>query len=210
MSRQLRQPFNSLAEIVPALKNGRETIGKGSFGNVKLIKHKSDKESLYAMKTMEMRSSLEKKFILEEIRLHRSLDHENIVKLHDSIIGGKKAYIFLEYAERGDLFHLITRSLSTDIPKMLKIFCQCVRAVRYIHRRNIMHRDLKPENILLDSEFNAKLCDFGWSAEFNENVTRESICGTAEYMAPEVFHKKKQTKMTDVWSLGTSLSIALY
>ena len=68
-----------------------------------------------------------------------------------------------------------------------------------------MHRDLKPENILLDQGLNAKLCDFGWSAEFSELVHRESICGTAEYMAPEIFQKKKQTKKTDVWSLGRLL-----
>ena len=158
------------------------------------------------MKTMKIRSKMEKKFILQEIRLHLSLDHPNIVLLHDSIIDNDKAYIFMEYAEKGDLFHLVTRSLSTDNKMMLRIFCQCVRAVRYIHRKNIMHRDLKPENILLDEHYNAKLCDFGWSAEFSEFVDRESICGTAEYMAPEIFYKKKQTKKTDVWSLGKTYS----
>jgi len=202
MSIHNRQTFNSLSEIVISKKNGRETIGRGSFGNVKLVRHIYSDNTLYAMKTMKIRSKMEKKFILEEIRLHLSLNHPNIVLLHDSIIEEDKAYIFMEYAEKGDLFHLITRSLSTDRKLMLRIFCQCVRAVRYIHSKNIMHRDLKPENILLDENYNAKLCDFGWSAEFSELVDRESICGTAEYMAPEIFYKKKQTKKTDVWSLG--------
>lgn len=49
-----------------------------------------------------------------------------------------------------------------------------------------MHRDLKPENILLDENLNIKLCDFGWSAEYLESVNRETLCGTYEYMAPEV------------------------
>lgn len=197
--------FNSLSEIEIKKVNGRETLGKGSFGNVKLVVHNSNPNILYAMKTIHMRNQYEKKFILEEIRLHKSLNHPNIITLHGSFIKMNDAYILMEYAENGDLFKYITRSLNTDIPKSLRIFHQCVSAVKYIHDKNIMHRDLKPENILLDSNFNAKLCDFGWSAEYNEKVSRESICGTAEYMAPEIFQKKSQTKKTDVWSLGNKL-----
>ena len=197
-----RQKFKSLKNVIISKKNGRETIGRGSFGNVKLVRHVNNPNRQFAMKTMKIRSQMERKFITEEIRLHMSLKHPHIIFLHDSILEDKQAFIFMEYAEKGDLFHLITRSLSTDEQRMLRIFCQCVQAVSYMHERNIMHRDLKPENILLDDEYNAKLCDFGWSAEFSESVTRESICGTAEYMAPEIFHKQKQTKKTDVWSLG--------
>jgi len=50
-----------------------------------------------------------------------------------------------------------------------------------------MHRDLKPENILLDSNLNVKVCDFGWSARYNYFENRETVCGTYEYMSPEVF-----------------------
>lgn len=49
-----------------------------------------------------------------------------------------------------------------------------------------MHRDLKPENVLLDENYNAKLCDFGYSTEYKENIFRNTLCGTLEYMAPEV------------------------
>jgi len=54
-----------------------------------------------------------------------------------------------------------------------------------------MHRDLKPENILLNSQNIIKICDFGWSAEYKEKEFRETICGTFEYMAPEIYDKKK-------------------
>jgi serine/threonine protein kinase len=64
---------------------------------------------------------------------------------------------------------------------------------------------LKPENILLNSENVVKLSDFGWSAVFNEEEYRETVCGTFEYMAPEIFEKKRQTKKTDIWALGILL-----
>lgn len=197
-----KQRFNSLEEAVPVMIDGRSTLGKGSFGKVKLVKHKSNPDSLFAMKILLFRSKFDKKFALEEIRLHKVLNHPNIIRLHDSIIETSRAVLFLEYAEKGDLFRFVTRSLHTDQKRVLTIFLQCVRAVRYLHKKDIMHRDLKPENILLDSEFNAKLCDFGWSAEFRESIERHSMCGTAEYMAPEIFYKKPQSKKTDVWSLG--------
>lgn len=77
------------------------------------------------------------------------------------------------------------------------MFKETCLAIQYIHNKNIMHWDLKPENILLNSENVVKLSDFGWSAVFNEEEYRETVCGTFEYMAPEIFEKKdKQRKQT--------------
>lgn len=54
-----------------------------------------------------------------------------------------------------------------------------------------MHRDLKPENILVDDQCNIKVCDFGWSAVYKDYENRETLCGTCEYMAPEIFAKRR-------------------
>jgi len=58
-----------------------------------------------------------------------------------------------------------------------------------MHSRELAHRDLKPENIVLDGNFDAKLCDFGWASEIKNDQLRTSICGTREYMSPEVLIK---------------------
>lgn len=87
----------------------------------------------------------------------------------------------------------------------LSIFKQTVEAVQYIHQSGYLHRDIKPENILLDKNLQVKLCDFGWSCVYNPKKERKSLCGTNEYMAPEIFQSLNQNKKIDVWSLGILL-----
>lgn len=72
-----------------------------------------------------------------------------------------------------------------------------------MHEKNIMHRDIKPENILLGKNMEIKVCDFGWSTR-NQN-TRETFCGTFEYMSPEILENKSYDKSVDIWSLGILL-----
>ena len=68
-----------------------------------------------------------------------------------------------------------------------------------------MHRDIKPENLLLDQNYNIKLCDFGWACFLDQANPRQSVCGTFEYMSPEVAENKGHNKKTDIWSLGVLL-----
>ena len=197
-----RPKFRSKDDFVYLKKDGRKTIGTGSFGNVKLIAHKKDPNRRYALKTMPIIDALERKYIMQEIELHFTLDHPFIIKMYDYFLEEDKAYVVLEYAERGDLFRYLHRSLHIPKNDLKRIFVQTLMAFHHLHHRNVLHRDLKPENILLDSNLNVKVCDFGWSAKYSEFESRETLCGTAEYMAPEVMYHKKQTKKTDVWALG--------
>ncbi len=113
-------------------------------------------------------------------------------------------YIFLEYASNGDLFEYLRKN-KPEKKILLNFFYQTLLSINYLHERNIMHRDLKPENILIDSDFNIKICDFGWSVRVKENEERTTLCGTYEYMAPEVYQGYSQTKKTDIWALGILL-----
>ena len=183
-------------------KNGQTKIGEGSFGNVRLISHIQNSTKLFALKTMEVIDDLEEKYIKQEIDLHISLNHKNIIKLVDYFFEDKIAYIILEYAAKGDLFHYLHRTSNIPQEQLEKIFVEVLEGFSYLHEHNIMHRDLKPENILLDENYTAKICDFGWSTKYNESEERETLCGTAEYMAPEIIYGKIQTVKTDVWALG--------
>lgn len=87
----------------------------------------------------------------------------------------------------------------------LRFFYQTVLAVDYLHRLGILHRDIKPENLLLDRDFNIKLCDFGWSCRWNPREPRTSICGTYEYMSPEIVLDQRHDSKVDTWCLGVLL-----
>lgn len=89
--------------------------------------------------------------------------------------------------------------------RALRIFAQIVCVVQYLYSEGVMHRDIKPENILLDSKGDIKLCDFGWAQVFEADHLRKSLCGTYEYMAPELIFKKSHNEKIDVWCLGVLL-----
>ena len=199
--------FLSRDDIQYVKKNGSENIGSGSFGQVRLIKHRNGQPGLYALKSMKILDQTEKKYIMQEIQLHAQLKHPFIIQLIDYFLTDHNAYVVLEYASKGDLFRYLHRSLITDQNDLLRIFVQTLMAFEHMHAAGIIHRDLKPENILLDGDMNAKVCDFGWSAEYNDLEERQTLCGTAEYMAPEVMYGKRQTKKTDIWALGKDLLI---
>lgn len=90
---------------------------------------------------------------------------------------------------------------------MQKIFTQLVGAVSYVHNLSCVHRDLKLENILLDKNENVKLCDFGFTREYDGKTSHlQTFCGTVCYSAPEMLKGEKyQGEKVDVWSLGVIL-----
>ena len=133
------------------------------------------------------------KYILQEIELHHSLKHPFIIKLYDYFFEDEKAYVILEYAKKGDIFNLINTSTVSE-KVLMRMFVQTLTAFDYLHEQNILHRDLKPENVLLDSDLNIKLCDFGWATLYSDHEERNTLCGTLEYMAPEIMDKGKRTR----------------
>ena len=91
------------------------------------------------------------------------------------------------------------------VAEVLRVAVKIGSAIETAHRAGVLHRDIKPENILMNDELEPKLCDFGWSIELNKNESRQTFCGTYEYMAPEIFETENYNSTVDVWSLGVLL-----
>lgn len=140
-----------------------------------------------------------------EIKLHTSLKHPNIVRFYDALQVDHMVYLLLEYAANGCLFHYISNKEGLPERLALRFFYQTGLAVQNLHNNKLVHRDIKPENILFDSEFNVKLCDFGWSCYLEEDDCRMSVCGTYEYMSPEILDNEGHNHKVDIWCLGILL-----
>ncbi|XP_071743361.1 MAP/microtubule affinity-regulating kinase 3 isoform X10 [Lepeophtheirus salmonis] len=184
-----------------------KTIGKGNFAKVKLARHTATGKEVAIKiidKTQLNPGSLQKLF--REVRIMKTLDHPNIVKLFQVIETEKTLYLVMEYASGGEVFdYLVLHGRMKEKEARAK-FRQIVSAVQYCHQKKIIHRDLKAENLLLDSEMNIKIADFGFSNEFIPGNKLDTFCGSPPYAAPELFQGKKYDgPEVDVWSLGVIL-----
>lgn len=139
-----------------------------------------------------------------EAAIHAKLSHPGIIRFLGSSQNGSKLHIFLEYASNGCLYFYNNTQAGLPEAIALRFLLQVARAVSYLHALGIAHRDIKPENVLLDEDMNAKLCDFGWATALHTQA-QTIMCGTFEYMAPEVCYGDQQTLKMDVWSLGVLL-----
>lgn len=139
-----------------------------------------------------------------EVLIHRDLHHPNIIRLFNFFEVGKQIYLLLEYLPKGNLYDYMRPRHLEDV-QVAKIFRDVMSAVHFLHQRKIFHRDIKPENVLLDGQGNFKLCDFGFSAIFGNGENRKTLCGTKEYLAPEVICSDAQDDKVDIWCMGVLL-----
>ena len=142
--------------------------------------------------------------IQREIAIHKKLKHPQIVRMYNSFVEGGCIYIVLEFMEHGNIFRLLRE---TKVPEELvvNIMSSVLAAVFFFHEMEIVHRDIKPENVLWNKKLEFKLSDFGFSAGYTEKTGRKTMCGTAEYMAPEVIESQPQNDRVDIWCLGILL-----
>lgn len=129
--------------------------------------------------------------------------HPNILRLFTWFHDDEKIYIALELASEGELYRHLKASENGrfDEHRSAKYTYQVADALRYCHLNNVIHRDLKPENILLTADDNVKLADFGWSAHTMSN-NRKTMCGTLDYLPPEMIDGKSYDDSIDQWCLG--------
>ena len=189
-----------------------KTIGKGTFGKVKLAKHIPTDEEV-AIKILEkskINDDDELIRINKEIKYLKLLNHPNIVHLYEIVETQNNYYIIMEYISGGELFNYIVKNKRLSEFEASNFFSQIINAVEEIHKNKICHRDLKPENILLSSDNKIlKIIDFGLSNEYVDYLT--TPCGSPCYAAPEMVRGKKYNGLyIDIWACGIILFAMVY
>lgn len=132
--------------------------------------------------------------------------HPNIVRFNECFEDDENVYMILELCPRGSLMDMLKRRKRFTEPEVRFFLLQLLGSLKYMHGKNVIHRDLKLGNIFLDKEMNIKVGDFGLAALLvDENERKMTICGTPNYIAPEVLWGQKEgghSFEVDLWGVG--------
>lgn len=206
-------------------------IGRGAFGEVRVVRHKASGEVL-AMKKIN-KSEMIRKNQVQHVKSERNVlalaSNPWVVELKSSFQDEKYLYLIMEYLPGGDLMTILIKRDILPEPEARFYMAECILAVESVHKLNYIHRDLKPDNILIDKEGHVKLADFGLCkcteinlanpfenlAKLEEDKIERSLTkytrsrklafstvGTPDYIAPEVFGRTGYDEKVDWWSLG--------
>lgn len=150
-----------------------------------------------------MMKTNQKEKMTQEILIHKSLEHKNIVRFLSFFDDAVNVYIVLELCKKRSMMELHKRRrVITDYECRFYIF-QILEGVKYLHDRRIIHRDLKLGNLFLNDQLNVKLGDFGLATTIDfDGERKKTLCGTPNYIAPEILTKKGHSYEVDIWSVG--------
>ncbi|NXQ64609.1 AURKA kinase, partial [Anthoscopus minutus] len=186
-------------------------LGKGKFGNVYLAREKQSKFIL-ALKVL-FKTQLEEAGVEHQLRreveIQSHLRHPNILRLYGYFHDVTRVYLILEHAPRGEVYRELQRLTKFDEQRTATVDCSfCTQyiteladALSYCHSKRVIHRDIKPENLLLGSNGELKIADFGWSVHAPSS-RRTTLCGTLDYLPPEMIEGRTHDEKVDIWSLG--------
>lgn len=178
------------------------TLGTGSFGRVHLIRSNHNGR-FYALKALKKHTVVKLKQVEhtnDERRMLSIVSHPFLIRMWGTFQDSQHVFMVMDYIEGGELFSLLRKSQRFPNPVAKFYAAEVCLALEYLHSKDIIYRDLKPENILLDKNGHIKITDFGF-AKYVPDVTY-TLCGTPDYIAPEVVSTKPYNKSVDWWSFG--------
>jgi len=189
----------------------KEQVGAGTYGIVSLYIHKPSKQLVACKKLKKIKSEIDLKSTLRELRTLRLTNHPNIIKLYRVIQQNQgaqdpKIYMVMQYFPfdlRRVLNQMKKNHLSNQQFGKLIIY-QILMGIQYLHSGNILHRDLKPENILVNTDSSIAICDFGFARFSNGDIAElTNYVVTRPYRAPEIaLGQINYSKEVDIWSIG--------
>jgi len=188
-------------------------LGKGGFARCYELLDEETQQSFAGkiIKKSSLIKSRTKQKLISEIKIHKSLNHENIVKFERYFEDEENVYIIMELCYNNTLHELLKRRKKlTELETQYYVY-YLIKALQYIHSLKIIHRDLKLANLFLTENMQMKLGDFGLAALLRfDGERKRSLCGTPNYMAPEILEGKTGHSFeVDIWSIGIIIYILL-
>uniref|UniRef100_A0A8C8UAE7 non-specific serine/threonine protein kinase n=1 Tax=Peromyscus maniculatus bairdii TaxID=230844 RepID=A0A8C8UAE7_PERMB len=198
-------------------------ISNGAYGAVFLVRHKSTRQR-FAMKKINkqnliLRNQIQQAFVERDILTFA--ENPFVVSMFCSFETKRHLCMVMEYVEGGDCATLLKNIGALPVDMVRLYFAETVLALEYLHNYGIVHRDLKPDNLLITSMGHIKLTDFGLSKIGLMSLTTnlyeghiekdarefldKQVCGTPEYIAPEVILRQGYGKPVDWWAMGIIL-----
>ncbi|KAJ5665482.1 Protein kinase A catalytic subunit 2 [Penicillium maclennaniae] len=185
-----------------------KTLGTGTFARVWLarLKNQEDKKKVYALKVLRKADVIKLKQV-EHVRNERKTlaavnGHPYITNLIASFSDEQSLYMLLDFCPGGEIFTYLRRARRFDEETSKFYAAEITMTIEFLHDiHGVAYRDLKPENILLDADGHIKLVDFGFAKQVDNRETY-TLCGTPEYLAPEVIHNSGHGLAVDWWALG--------
>ncbi|KAL6424772.1 hypothetical protein ACFW04_010015 [Cataglyphis niger] len=139
----------------------------------------------------------------QEIAIHQTLNHRHIVGFHGFFDDSHNIYIILELCRKRSMMELHKRRKALSECETRYFMKQILDGVFYLHQHRIIHRDLKLGNLFLNDELQVKIGDFGLATRLEHDGERKkTVCGTPNYIAPEVLTKIGHSYEADIWSIG--------
>eukprot|EP00731_Ephydatia_muelleri_P031279 Em0022g793a len=201
----MNHPFSDRIEDYDIL----ERLGEGGFAVVHKAKCKTNGEEV-AIKIINIKKMRDKGLldhVKREAHIHYRLSNPSILKMYNIIEDKHNVYLILELCHHGSLSSYLKRTgrKLTEL-EAKRVFAQVVSGVLYLHKHRIMHRDLSPSNLLVTKSMDIKISDFGLAVMLEDVGERHfTMCGTPNYIAPEIATQVPHGLESDVWSLGCLL-----
>ncbi|KAM3141863.1 hypothetical protein pb186bvf_005949 [Paramecium bursaria] len=179
-------------------------LGKGGFAKCYEFIHEGQILAAKMISKATLTKSRQRMKLMSEIKIHRSLNQQNVVNFVHYFEDAENVYILLELCANQTMNELLRRRKRLTELEVQCYLIQILNAIRYLHNQKVIHRDLKLGNLFLSDKMEIKLGDFGLATQLDfEGDRRRTICGTPNYIAPEILESKNGHSFeVDIWSFG--------
>lgn len=185
--------------------------GQGAFGKVRVVSIKKSEGEEYALKELELQRVITDG-IMDQVLAERDVlfevgSHPYIVKLFSFWKTNQSLYFLMEFVGGGDMFDYVRNNSKIPYKEAGRYVFQMAQALDFLGKNGIIYRDLKLENVLLSTKNGKRsvhLADFGLAKDMKKSTESKTktVCGTIQYMAPEILRSEAYSHAVDWWSLG--------